>query len=304
MKSMSYDLWLKPRSGVVKLEAFMTYFNGRQHYKANNSEVFYENDYTGVYFSFSYNQGEDSNDDEDDPFDEYPVHFNINYFRPDYFILEAEIEVTRLVRHFDLLVNDPQTEGMGEGEYSPQGLFSGWRAGNKFAGTAILQHASTEFHPLHMPATRLRGVWQWNYRHKELEERLGPTYFIPRLMFIDNGGKAATMFVWPDGLPIAAPPADYVCLGREQLAPTRLFKKRQKEIFFVPWSETEGLFRKHGTENSDGSITLNYGPTAFESPFGLPEDVVQFFRSVSANRIEPAGVTPDKVVDSELVAKL
>ena len=86
---------------------------------------------TGIYFHFFFQTQETTEDDGDEPREYFPVAFNVNYFRPSYFILEAESEIMAFVKHFDLLVSDPQCEGMGQGEYDAAKLVRGWNFGNE-----------------------------------------------------------------------------------------------------------------------------------------------------------------------------
>ena len=60
----------------------------------------------------------------------------MNFFRPSFFALEAEPELTLVVKEFDFTVLDPQTDGMGKGEYEPSRFLS-W----KFLG-ASNQHGA------------------------------------------------------------------------------------------------------------------------------------------------------------------
>lgn len=129
---MSYDLFfIEPE---ITQEQFETYFSGRYHYKVENNQAWYENEDTGVYFCFDY-----SNEPEEDP--EVPnasVAFNLNFYRPHFFALEAEPEVQRFVSYFGFKIHDPQTHGMGDGPYSRDGFITGWNYGNEFGYRAIM----------------------------------------------------------------------------------------------------------------------------------------------------------------------
>jgi len=68
------------------------------------------------YFNFAEKTAVDTGQSDDESLDEtldYPIAFNLNYYRPSFFVLEAEPEVTALVRQFGLVVMDPQMQGMG-----------------------------------------------------------------------------------------------------------------------------------------------------------------------------------------------
>ena len=98
---MSYDLFLKSDSSALTAEQFASYFSRRDCYTADKTRASYENEDTGVYFVFYY-----GGDDEDDS-----VAFNLNYFRPHFFGLEAAPELAEFVTTFNLSIGDPQTNG-------------------------------------------------------------------------------------------------------------------------------------------------------------------------------------------------
>ena len=123
---MSYDLFMKPESGEFTADAFKTYFSGRNNYKLQGVQAWYENEDTGVYFLFEFQGAADAEEGEES----YPVAFNMNYFRPSYFVHEAEPEVTAFINHFSMVVSDPQFEGMGKGSYQAEKFREGWNRGN------------------------------------------------------------------------------------------------------------------------------------------------------------------------------
>ncbi len=141
---MSYDLYFKPRQGSFTEEGFNLYFRDRPNYKCEGSQAWYGNEDTGIYFVFEFQTAREPEEGDDEVLEYFPVALNINYLRPSYFIVEAEPEVTAFVKHFDLLVSDPQMEGMGVGEYSSEKLLTGWNCGNEFGYTAILKMKTTE----------------------------------------------------------------------------------------------------------------------------------------------------------------
>ena len=59
---MSYDLFLKPKSGDLSKEQFDSYFQGRDEYNLKGSQAWYQNKATGVYFVFEYQAGSKSTD--------------------------------------------------------------------------------------------------------------------------------------------------------------------------------------------------------------------------------------------------
>jgi hypothetical protein len=76
-------------------------------------------------------------------------HYTIEARRPSFFVFEAESEVTRIVRELDFVVLDPQTEGMGEGEFDPSIFISGWKKSNELGYSAILRDPNLPRHCCH-----------------------------------------------------------------------------------------------------------------------------------------------------------
>src|SRR5438552_15954103 len=104
---VSYDLFFLSRDSrtLITEDDFISYFRTRNNYKVSGTDAGYFNEDTGVYFSFSYEDQQ-----------ECIASFDINYWRPSFFALEAAPEIESFASHFDLIVDDPQRkEGMGKG---------------------------------------------------------------------------------------------------------------------------------------------------------------------------------------------
>jgi hypothetical protein len=65
-RAMSYDLFLfrAPSQEPLSAKECADYFRGRAHFREDG---FYENEDTGVYFSFNHSEPEDGESDEDAP---------------------------------------------------------------------------------------------------------------------------------------------------------------------------------------------------------------------------------------------
>ncbi|MPW22977.1 hypothetical protein GCT13_40890 [Paraburkholderia sp. CNPSo 3157] len=127
---MSYDLFFNFPTPVPSTD-IERHFSGRPNYQVGDAAV-YQNPHTGVYFQFTWPR--DSVDGKVGR-----VAFNVNYFRPHVFGLEAEAEVHAFVMRFSPKIEDPQLHGMGAGPYAPERFLSGWNTGNEAAYEAILQ---------------------------------------------------------------------------------------------------------------------------------------------------------------------
>ena len=189
-------------STVVSVVAAI--FNARE-------QAWYENRETGIYFHFFFQTQETTEDDGDEP-REYFRLLSINYFRPSYFILEAESEIMAFVKHFDLLVSDPQCEGMGRGEYDAAKLVRVGISGNESAFGVILNDESNRAGVSHLPTSQLHHAWRWNLSRCQLQNEIGEAQFVPQIMFMNIDGSAATMSVWPDGIPVVVPRRLCVCI--------------------------------------------------------------------------------------------
>jgi hypothetical protein len=182
-------------------------------------------------------------------------------------------------------------EGMGDGEYSAEKLFSGWNCGNAFGYTSILRDESNRSGMFHLPAEQLHNAWRWNYLRSQVQARFGETKFVPRIMFMKLGGSTVTAAVWPDAIPIVITNVDYLCVPRKELAPTKFFRKKE-DTTFVAWDIALPVLLQHGTQNEDGSICLNY--------MTPPPDVVKFVQSLTPEKRVVTGLSADRVLDREI----
>lgn len=175
---MSYDLYFNKEEEPT-LEEFSEYFEKRVHYKMQGTQALYENQDTGVYFYFDYNQSR-----EDDHFGS----FNINFFRPHIFGLEAEPEISSFISHFDAAIYDPQSNGTKDGSYSRKRFLKGYNEGNKFSYKAFLQQTGgklTENNYFVKPTEYIESLWKWNYNRNDLQQEQENDIFIPKLFTLE-----------------------------------------------------------------------------------------------------------------------
>jgi hypothetical protein len=280
---MSYDLFLGPRSGQLDLGQLANYFGSRDHYRLSEQQAFYLNPDSGVYLGFEF---EPASKDSDP----LPVSFNINFFRPSYFILEAELEVCALVRHFDLIVFDPQVDGMGEGEYQSDLLIKGWNSGNHFAFASFLKKPAEARKLATYPAATLTDIWRWNLARSKRQAQAGDGKYVPRAGFLRIDGTARSFAFWPDGIPTVIPPVDYLIVGREQLRPVPGSAPDQA---LLTWRQARPLLERHGAVAADNSYVPKYDRA--------PDEVVRFLRSLPAHAGKFEFLSSDQVLDVELV---
>lgn len=300
---MSYDLFFRTRTGHPPLtaEAFQTWFQERPHYTVSGGEAAYANESTGVSFTFNFNfedevelleDGEDGGEPE-----RTTLHaaFTLNYLRPRFFALEAEPELAAFVEHFELEVEDPQTNGMGSGPYSREAFLRGWNTGNAFASRAILQQEGNApgERPPSLPAEQLERLWRWNHARAGLQKELGEGVFVPRISLALEQGRLVTYAVWGDAIPIALPEVERVVLVRDELARGWLFKRKETALVdaatVARWVEAFPM--KEGA--------LPYRLMAYAKPSA---ELVRAFKEPPALAEQVQTVTFDAVLDAELLA--
>lgn len=300
---MSYDLYLLRRPGAapLKKKGFAAAFKGRSLFTVEGTRAGYENPKTGVYFTFDYGDGKNSDDGRES------IHFNVNYFRSHVFGLEAEPALTRLVRDLDLTVSDPQAEGMGDGEYTPQGFLRGWNAGNRFAHRAMLslqdqgeQHL-TQRHVL--PAAKRRAAWEWTYRNTYLLDRFHDDdidVFVPQVMYVLCDGALRTLCVWPQLIPTALPAVDLVLVMRNEL-PARFAEGVDAANAVVPWDDVREAAKAFDVKPAKGSVNLKFVLMDYGTAEEAPPELVAFVRGLPAFGGSLQGVAADQILDEELV---
>lgn len=297
---MSYDLYLKPRQGLLSRERFLAHFESDPLFTVEGDEVVYQNEATGTYFLFSWRalepQPDGSGADADDEAaPDCPIWFNLNFFRPSTFGLEAAPHLTRLVRELDLVVIDPQSDGMGEGDYSVDGFLSGWNAGNTWAiGRILEEHRDDEQFGL-LPQAALHRAWAWNLAKGRREAALavrGIDRFIPTQMYARVGDRVGTLIVWPDGIPFECSPTDFILVIRDELA-RRQFLRRTPDQVLIRWAQIESLFDRHGRRDN-GVPAFTY-----KRP---PAEVLAFVKGLPRGEPQMQLIAPDRVLDAEFAS--
>lgn len=280
---MSYDLYFIPRTGSQPPtgDDFVAYFQSRPLYASRDGQAWYSNEDTGVYFSFELAEA--------DP--ETPAawaSFNLNFNRPHFFALEALPEVEAFVHAFGSMVDDPQIDGMGEGEFDSEKFLVGWSRGNAVAcktlGSGVTPHTR--------PTVELEAMWRWNLGRAAVQAAAGESIFVASFMFIeaDRGVKSAV--VWSDEIPVLLPRADSVVLYRDVYAPRRLFRRRP-EVLVLAWSALEPLLRAYPLRSG----VMEYHELAYDAP---PPDIRALFSDTATRPQRPKVVAAEAVLNAEL----
>jgi hypothetical protein len=270
---MSYDLLFQAGAGKkLTRKTFAAHFGARNNYKVANGQAFYQNEDTGVYFIFNEPEGG-------------VVAFNLNYFRPHVFGLEAAPELEAFVTAFVATTADPQGE-MEDGVFRREAFLRGWNAGNKLGYQAMLKEPGEPVHT--WPQRRIQEVWEWNYGRAEQQQAAGESIFLPAIWAVDMEGKALSMVVWPPDCAILLPAVDGVLVPLPQAGP------ESEDAALVRWEELEPLVRWY-REPGPGRARYRLDFDAW------PEPIAAFLAQERPAVGRLQGVGLDEILDQELV---
>jgi hypothetical protein len=277
---MSYDLelYFEP---AIRRSRVLEYFTARKHFKVQNDKVFYAHPDTGVYFFMRLRSSRNLLLQRT----VVSAEFEINYYRPSYFGIEAENELSAFMAAFKPRIHDPQMRGMGEGPYSREGFLRGWNFGNVFAVHSIMSRSPDDDVPS-MPAEELRAAWEWNYQSSALEWRR-PSSFVPEIMFFRIDGRLSRVAIWPTGMQILLPRVDYVLVGR--------LVAGEKRFGLAPWSEVLDVIQRAGLDSTKDPLDIAY----LVRPPPITEWVVNK-PLIDVDALER--LRPDQILDEELIA--
>jgi hypothetical protein len=287
---MSYDLYFtSPR---ITHSQFHAFFTARQHYQLSESRACYQNENTGVYFMINLNE-----DTEDDPEAvQSTASLNLNYYRPHVFGLEAVDEIQAFVEHFGFSIYDPQSEGVGDGPFSKEGFLKGWNHGNEIGYSAILNSENAPRQVFSYSSDGLESIWRWNMKKRSNQEFLSEDRFVPCIFFMEIGGRASSVAVWPDAISELIPHVDFLLIGRDELAPKFLFGGRKKDQIIVPMAALASDLAAYASDD--------YPMPAYLLPARrVPDSLRGRIRKLKATGIVGEAIPMDKVLNEELVRK-
>ncbi len=289
---MSYDLFfLAPSGKSIAAAALREHFEKRPNFHLKEKQAWYENEDTGVYFSFDLEPSEP----QENPEQVFPylAHFELQYYRPHVFGLEAEPEVSAFIQAFDLGIHDPQICGTGNGSYSRDGFLNGWNKGNALAYEPLIPKRGRPFVRYSLPGEKINRYWRWNYARAEFQKSLGDSAFVPPIMFLIYKRRLASAVAWLDAWPIALPQVDIYMIVRDELFPK--FADRY-DIHYATSSEVERLVAQY---------PLQDGPV----PFRLLRDVnmldlYYWVRNLPGGGEKPEIVNTDQILDGEIINRI
>jgi len=277
---MSFDLelYFEP---AIRRARILEHFAARKHFKVENDKVVYGHEDTGVYFFMRLRSGKNILLQRT----VVSAEIEINYYRPSFFGIEAEKEISALMVAFQPRLHDAQMRGMGEGPYSREGFLRGWNFGNVFAVHSILSRNPDQVVST-LPADTLRAAWEWNYKSTEREWRR-PSSFVPIIMFFRIEGRLSRVAVWPTGRSILLPRVDYVLIGR--------VVSGEKRFGVAPWLEVLDVIQRAGLDTTNDPLDLAY--------LAIPLPIANWVANIPLIDVDALErVRPDQNLDEELIA--
>jgi hypothetical protein len=229
---VQYELSLFPQRAVRPgRAAFERYFAARDNYTVRKGKARYDNEDTGVYFSFEFIADPPRLGVGREP----PwATFRIDLFRPSFFAEEASHELTAFTTAFGPAVTE---FGSADADsYTQTAFLRSWEMRNRRVCGPFPARVAPGDPPFAMVRRRLLAVWQWNYRRKALQVEEGAGVFVPRVWFMRTDEGVATTIIWPDAMAVRAPRVDHVIFSRHALAPRRRLRGRRPDVAVVPWA--------------------------------------------------------------------
>lgn len=217
---MSYDLFFYKQKGrEISTDKISQYLSDNL-VPANegNTQWFFENKDTEVYFSFDYNEPDDDYQAEEDiepidDFDDTYFSFNLNFMRPGFFGNEAFQFIEKFCADLNLFVLNPQSNS--ENPYAPneQEQFDIWNKTNLWAS----KDHFNEMQSCYLSEEECYKVWEYNFNRQKLLKKLGDGYFIPKIFFFKTkqNNKPFTLTTWTEHIPIVLPMTDYILFTRQ-----------------------------------------------------------------------------------------
>lgn len=224
---MSFDLYFCSRQARELDFGEVVGWSGRYSAfkRSAETQLFYENGDTGVYFSLDYLPPADRTGLEI-PVDVLLVglSFNLNFLRPNFFATEAMPIVESLTQEFNLMIFDPQANNGARALSSAQ-LVDSWSEHNRWAVAAAFNE-DVEF--FYLPHDKAAGFWGYMRDYPNLAKELeSDDVFVPRqfLLAPNNSLQAGTAIVWTQGIHLLVPRTDWI-----YVVYPKSFRRRENKV--------------------------------------------------------------------------
>lgn len=292
---MSYDLQFLSKSINSKpsKENVFAFFENRNYYKISNDQAIYQNEDTGVYFIFEYEQISEEELAEN-PF---LISFTLllNVFRPHIFGHESALEIESFVNHFDLNIQDLQIDGMGVGPFSRECFINSWDNTNKIGYESLLPNENPEDLNILLTA-QIHNNWNWNYKKAALQNSLGESIFVPRISFFKINGSLLSTIVWTDNIPAILPIVDGIIAPRMRLKRKKLFGSKNPDFTFLKFNDILPHISNYEKNNFNG---IEGWKLSYSTAPGSLDDYIRNLPEIRKDYLIPVSV--DKILNKEII---
>lgn len=230
---MSYDLFFyTQKDAAVNRDTVQKFLSDNlTSPNANNNQWWYENEDTGVYYSF---ETADKDDYEDfnqlfESFQDFnftKILFTLNFLRPDFFGLESFAFVDHLIEELDLWVLNPQSKENEDHIYKPQKneLYQNWaQLNNQFIISDLEQdneepEEDNDGQRIFYPLKDCNEIWLHNYNKWQLQAQYKEDFYVPRINLVKtyDQGKIISCTHWASWLSYIIPPTDIIRIIRKK----------------------------------------------------------------------------------------
>ena len=287
---MSYDLYFCSRVATgLSFDEVVAWSRGYACFKqCGETQLFYENERTGVYFSLDYSEPGESELDIPANVFNTGLSFNLNYMRPSFFAAEAMPIVEALGRKFDLMMFDPQAEP-SLGVFSSEELIKSWSKSNRSAVGVMASESPTAL--FYLPLSVSDEFWRYMSDYTRLTKELeSPDVFVPQqfLFSVNNSQQASTAIVWTLGILLIIPRTDRIIV----VFPKTFWRKESETVCFKSEAVLDPMIEYLRDFDADRNIRML-----------PPEKVGQAGRVIKALRggfgaSELKRLSPDSCVDA------
>jgi hypothetical protein len=255
--------------------------------KSAAAQVWYENEATGVYFSFEQQDADWVKEQAElsDLSALTDLTFNINFLRPTFFGREAMPFVTAAAKQFGLLISNPQADEIPV-EADANALILNYVDHNARAAAAYLAQEDSSLTV--MDSKRSAVFFRHNSQYSRLIKRYKNDYFVPRMFLCrkKSTNEILTFTTVSAAVFAILPETDMVVLTRER---KRLFKK-EMELMFMRYDEFRALMGQIVSDtNHPGMYVIS------EEQVDAAEKVINNLRFEKNEDFE--GISPDRVID-------
>lgn len=251
----------------------------------------YNNPWTGVYFSISWRPQELSGGDVWAP---SGLEALLNHLRPDYFAREAAPILAAISREFGLVPRDGDTGQILPIDPDPELVLHIWSHGNR----QVREETLDQGRRLHMvPLETNLKWWEYSRRRPAIEEALRreePGIVVPELHFLHSRplDRIQLAFSWENEGATVFPPADLVILDRLEKRFLG-FKKERKLAYVFQDALIRQIVGALKTVEIDGyAIRVLTSENAWRAAERLPtmtlNEDLDVFQNVPASRIADA----------------